>query len=82
MRWLVSFLLFATPAAFVTAATPSTQGTIAFTSDDAGNGFMTAENDQSAGPDAVSIVVHPVEFIDNAVPSGQGGHPAGAAPRR
>ena len=38
---------------------------LAFTSDPDGNGFMTAENDQIAGVDAVSLVVHPAEFIDN-----------------
>jgi hypothetical protein len=40
---------------------------LAFTSDNDGNGFMTAENDQIAGVDAVSFVVHPTEFIDNKV---------------
>jgi hypothetical protein len=40
---------------------------LAFTSDKDGNGFMTAENTQIAGTDAVAFVVHPTEFIDNKV---------------
>jgi hypothetical protein len=40
---------------------------LAFTSDNDGNGFMTAENTQIAGEDAVAFVVHPMEFIDNKV---------------
>lgn len=40
---------------------------LAFTSDANGNGFMTAENDQIAGPDAVAFVVHPVDLIDNKI---------------
>ena len=40
---------------------------LAFTSDNDGNGFMTAENAQIAGTDAVAFVVHPTEFIDNKV---------------
>lgn len=38
-----------------------------FTSDDKGDGFMTAENDSVVGIDAVSFVVHPREFTDNKV---------------
>ena len=40
---------------------------LAFTSDDDGNGFMTAENAQIAGLDATAFVVHPAEFVDNKV---------------
>lgn len=40
---------------------------LAFTSDADGNGFMTAENHQIAGLDAVAFVVHPVNLIDNKV---------------
>jgi hypothetical protein len=40
---------------------------LAFTSDAAGNGFMTAENDQVAGPEAVAFVVHPSDLIDNKI---------------
>lgn len=40
---------------------------LAFTSDNSGNGFMTAENDEVAGEDAVAFVVHPAEFIDNKI---------------
>jgi hypothetical protein len=40
---------------------------LAFTSDTEGNGFMTAENDRIAGPDAVAFVVHPRELIDNYI---------------
>ena len=40
---------------------------LAFTSDADGNGFMTAENDQVAGTEAVAFVVHPVELIDNKI---------------
>jgi hypothetical protein len=40
---------------------------LAFTSDNDGDGFMTAENPQIAGTDAVAFVVHPTEFIDNKV---------------
>ena len=38
---------------------------LAFTSDADGNGFMTAENDAVATADAVALVIHPAEFIDN-----------------
>lgn len=38
---------------------------LAFTSDADGNGFMTAENDAVATVDAVALVIHPAEFIDN-----------------
>ncbi|NND74570.1 MAG: superoxide dismutase family protein [Ilumatobacter sp.] len=40
---------------------------LAFTSDDDGVGFMTAENDAIAGVDAQALVVHPAEFLDNKV---------------
>lgn len=40
---------------------------LAFTSTPEGTGFMTAENDQTVGPDARSVVVHPREFTDNRV---------------
>ena len=38
-----------------------------FTSDADGEGFMTAVNEQTAGPDAQAIVVHPLETPDNRV---------------
>ena len=38
---------------------------LAFTSDADGNGFMTAENHQIAGLDAVAFVIHPADLIDN-----------------
>jgi hypothetical protein len=40
---------------------------LAFTSDNDGIGFMTAENAKIAGTDAVAFVVHPLEFIDNKI---------------
>jgi len=40
---------------------------LAFVADADGNGFMTAENAQVAGPDGVAMVVHPVELIDNKI---------------
>jgi len=40
---------------------------LAFTTDNDGNGFMTAENPAIAGVEAVAFVVHPAEFIDNKV---------------
>lgn len=40
---------------------------LAFTSDNDGNGFMTAENAHIAGTTAVAFVVHPLEFIDNKI---------------
>ena len=49
------------------ATTPPNEIHLAFTSDNDGNGFMTAENAQIAGVDAVSFVVHPAEFMDNKV---------------
>lgn len=48
-------------------STPPNEMHLAFKSDNEGNGFMTAENAQIAGVDAVSFVVHPAEFIDNKV---------------
>ena len=40
---------------------------LAFTSDSDGNGFMTAENSQIAGLEAVAFVVHPSDLIDNKI---------------
>lgn len=40
---------------------------LAFTSTPEGTGFMTAENDQTAGAKARSVVVHPREFTDNRI---------------
>ena len=40
---------------------------LAFEADGDGSGFMTAENAQTVGADARSVVVHPVEFLDNKV---------------
>lgn len=40
---------------------------LAFTSTPEGTGFMTAENDRTAGPQARSVVVHPREFTDNRI---------------
>lgn len=40
---------------------------LAFTSDDEGNGLMTAENHDVAGAEAVSFVVHPEQFVDNKI---------------
>ena len=40
---------------------------LAFTSDNDGNGFMTAENAKIAGTAAVAFVMHPMEFIDNKI---------------
>lgn len=40
---------------------------LALTSTAEGTGYMTAENDQTAGPNARSVVVHPRELIDNRV---------------
>ena len=49
------------------AEVPPNEIHLAFTSDNDGNGFMTAENAHIAGTDAVAFVVHPTEFIDNKV---------------
>lgn len=40
---------------------------LAFTSNAEGSGFMTAENAAIASLDAVALVVHPTELIDNKV---------------
>ncbi|MEQ8716718.1 MAG: hypothetical protein RIE08_03840 [Acidimicrobiales bacterium] len=40
---------------------------LAFTADEEGRGFMTAENDMVAGDDAVAFVVHPVDLLDNKI---------------
>lgn len=45
--------------------TPPNEIHLAFTSDADGNGFMTAENAAVAGPEALAVVVHPAEFVDN-----------------
>ena len=47
--------------------TPPNEIHLAFTSNNDGNGFMTAENAQIAGVEAVAFVVHPAEFMDNKV---------------
>ena len=49
------------------AVMPPNEIHLAFTSDDDGNGFMTAEHHDVAGIEAVAFVVHPAEFIDNKV---------------
>jgi hypothetical protein len=40
---------------------------LAFVADDGGAGFMTAEHGMVAGEDARSIVVHPVDLLDNKI---------------
>ncbi len=40
---------------------------LAFTAGDDGSGFMTAENHEVAGDDAISLVVHPAELLDNKI---------------
>lgn len=47
--------------------TPPNEIHLAFTSDADGNGFMTAENSQIAGLEAVAFVVHPADLIDNKI---------------
>jgi Cu/Zn superoxide dismutase len=47
--------------------TPPNEIHLAFTSDSDGNGFMTADNEQIAGPEAVALVVHPMDLIDNKI---------------
>lgn len=49
------------------ATTPPNEVHLAFTADADGNGFMTAENDRTAGPDAVAVVVHPQDLLDNKI---------------
>ncbi len=49
------------------AKTPPNEIHLAFTSDNDGNGFMTAENARIAGAEAVAFVVHPLEFVDNKI---------------
>ncbi len=51
--------------------TPPNEIHLAFTSDAEGNGSMTAENDQKAGPEGESVVVHPVDLIDNKIACAQ-----------
>lgn len=38
-----------------------------FDADEDGGGFMTAENDMTAGDDAISVVVHPFDLQDNKI---------------
>ncbi len=38
-----------------------------FTADEDGNGFMTAENDETVDGRAVAIVVHPLDLVDNKI---------------
>jgi hypothetical protein len=40
---------------------------LAFTADEDGRGYMTAENDMVAGDGAAAFVVHPVDLIDNKI---------------
>lgn len=40
---------------------------LSFTSTAEGTGYMTAENDRTAGPQARSVVIHPREFTDNRI---------------
>jgi Cu/Zn superoxide dismutase len=40
---------------------------LAFTADEDGNGFMTAENHGIASDDAIAFVVHPKELLDNKI---------------
>lgn len=40
---------------------------LAFTADEEGRGYTTAENDMVAGDDAVAFVVHPVDLLDNKI---------------
>ncbi len=49
------------------AEVPPNEVHLAFTSDGDGNGFMTAENADIVGLEAVALVVHPVELIDNKI---------------
>ena len=47
------------------SAMPPNEIHLAFTSDADGHGFMTAENHEIAGLEAVAFVVHPADLIDN-----------------
>ncbi len=38
-----------------------------FTADEDGNGFMTAENDETVDERAVAVVVHPLDLVDNKI---------------
>ncbi len=38
-----------------------------FTADEEGNGYMTAENEQTVDGRAVAVVVHPVDLVDNKI---------------
>lgn len=42
-----------------------------FISDADGVGFMTAENDATAGPEGRSVVVHPLDLLDNKIACAQ-----------
>ncbi len=46
---------------------PPNEVHLAFTADADGGGFMTAENDMIAGDDAVAIIVHPSDLLDNKI---------------
>lgn len=52
-------------------AMPPNEIHLAFTSEADGHGFMTAENDQTAGPEGRSVVVHPVDLLDNKIACAQ-----------
>jgi hypothetical protein len=49
------------------ATVPPNEIHLAFTSDANGTGFMTAENHQIAGLEAVALVVHPQLLLDNKI---------------
>lgn len=49
------------------ADVPPNEIHLAFSAAADGTGFMTAENDQTAGSTARSVVVHPVELLDNTL---------------
>ncbi len=49
------------------STTPPNEIHLAFTSNADGRGFMTAENAQLAGAEAVAFVVHPADLIDNKI---------------
>ena len=49
------------------STTPPNEIHLAFTSDEDGRGFMTAENTRVAGAEAVAFVVHPADLLDNKV---------------
>jgi Cu/Zn superoxide dismutase len=49
------------------AEIPPNEIHLLFTADEDGNGFMTAENEQSVDERAVAVVVHPVDLVDNKI---------------